>query len=98
MGQKLEILRDYFIDGKGKQTIAKERDISRNTVKAYINEFILAKGDLLRKYKNHPELTYKLIEEMVGMPKYNTENRQSTKLTEEHKEFIKKCLMFYSMT
>ena len=92
MGQKLEILKDYFVEEKGIKTIARERDIAKNTVKKYIREFIHAKGELLGNYINNPELKYQLIEEMVGIPTYDVGSRKSRMLLEEHKNFINECL------
>lgn len=42
-GQKIEILRMHFVEGKAKKQIARELNISKNTVKTYINEFLESK-------------------------------------------------------
>ena len=47
LGKKLEILKLYFIEGKAKKQIARELNISKNTVKSYINEFLNSKKELI---------------------------------------------------
>ena len=88
LGKKLEILRLYFIEGKAKKQIARELNISKNTVKSYINEFLNSKKELI----NSGVTKYELIENMTEKPKYKTTNRLPRVMTDEVKEIIKKFL------
>ena len=49
LGQKIEILRMHFVEGKPKKQIARELKISKNTVKTYVNEFLESKKELIAK-------------------------------------------------
>ncbi len=40
LGQKIEILRMYFVEGRAKKQIARELNVSKNTVKTYIEDFL----------------------------------------------------------
>ena len=85
LGQKIEILRMHFIDGKAKKQIARELGVSKNTVKVYINEFLESKKELI----NSGISKYELIENMVEKPKYNSSNRTAKVMTDEVKEKIR---------
>lgn len=85
LGQKIEILRMHFVEGKPKKQIARELKISKNTVKAYINEFLQSKKELIASGISK----YELIENMVDKPKYNSSNRNSKVMTDEVKEKIR---------
>ena len=61
LGQKIEILRMYFVEGKAKKEIARKLNISKNTVKSYINDFLNSKRELI----NSGVSKYELIENMV---------------------------------
>ena len=50
LGQKIEILRMYFVEGKAKKQISRELNISKNTVKSYIND--LKKNSLILEFLN----------------------------------------------
>lgn len=84
LGQKIEILRMYFIEGKPKKQIARELKVSKNTVKTYINQFLSAKKELIESGVSK----YELIENMVDKPKYNSSNRNARVMTDEIKEKI----------
>lgn len=84
-GQKIEILRMHFVEGKAKKQIARELNLSKNTVKTYINEFLESKKKLIEAGVSK----YKLIENMVDKPKYNSINRSAKVMTDEIKEKIR---------
>ena len=89
LGQKIEILRLYFVEGKPKKQIARELKVSKNTVKTYIAEFLKSKKELIESGVSK----YELIENMVEKPTYNSKGRTATAMTDEVKnkiiEFIK---------
>ena len=85
LGQKIEILRLYFVEGKAKKQIARELKVSKNTVKTYINEFLESKKELIASGVSK----YELIENMIDKPKYNVCNRTSRVMTDEVKEIIR---------
>lgn len=84
LGQKIEILRMYFVEGKPKKQIARELKVSKNTVKAYVNEFLNDKKELIEL--NVPKT--ELIENMIEKPKYKVANRTSVVMTDEVKKMI----------
>ena len=84
LGQKIEILRMHFVEGKPKKQIARELNVSKNTVKTYINEFLESKKELIDSGISK----YELIENMIEKPKYNSNNRLSRVMTDEIKEKI----------
>ena len=88
LGQKIEILRMHFIEGKPKKQIARELKVSKNTVKSYISEFLRNKKELLEAGVSK----YELIENMVEKPKYNSKGRKATAITAEVKEKINSIL------
>lgn len=88
LGQKIEILRMYFVEGKPKKQIARELQVSKNTVKTYINEFLDSKKELIHAGVSK----YELIESMIEKPKYNSLNRTTRVMTDEVKELIKDFL------
>ena len=88
LGQKLEILRLYFIEGKPKKQIARDLNVSKNTVKTYINEFLDSKKELI----NSGVSKYELIENMVEKPKYKSTKRLPRVMTDEVKEIIREFL------
>lgn len=85
LGQKIEILRMHFVDGKPKKQIARELNVSKNTVKAYINEFLQSKKELIDSGISK----YELIENMIDKPKYNSSKRVARVMTDEVKEIIR---------
>lgn len=85
VGQKIEILRMYFVEGKPKKQIARELDVSKNTVKSYINDFLESKKELIEAGVSK----YELIENMVEKPKYNSSGRLPRVMTDEVKEIIR---------
>ena len=88
LGQKIEILRMYFIEEKPKKQIARELHISKNTVKSYIADFLEGKKELLEA--GVPK--YELIEKMIEKPKYNSTNREPKIMTDDIKEKIKEFI------
>lgn len=84
LGQKIEILRMHFVEGKPKKQIARELNVSKNTVKTYINEFLENKKELIASGVSK----FELIENMVEKPKYNSSNRSSRVMTDDVKEII----------
>lgn len=88
LGQKIEILRMYFVEGKAKKEIARKLNISKNTVKSYINDFLNSKKELI----NSGVSKYELIENMVDKPKYKAFNRHPRVMTDEVKEIIRNFL------
>ena len=88
LGQKMEILRMYFVEGKPKKQIARDLKVSKNTVKSYINEFLISKQELI----NSGVSKYELIENMVDKPKYKALNRKPRVMTDEVKEIIRNFL------
>jgi len=89
LGQKIEILRLHFIEGKGKKQIARELKIAKNTVKTYINEFLENKKELIEEGASK----FELIENMVETPKYNSSGRIAVVMTDEVKEIINDFLL-----
>jgi transposase/transposase-like protein len=90
LDQKADILMKYFREGKSQRKISEELNISRTTVKKYVNEFE-SKNKELEKLKNENEDREKilrLIEEMTEKPKYDTSSRKKVKLTEEVRKII----------
>ena len=87
LGQKQLILQRYYIDNYSLKKIAKEFDVSRNTVRKYIREYNKQKNDIL----SGGDL-YEIIESMQEAPKYDSSNRKSVVVTEEIITFVKKCL------
>lgn len=85
LGQKIEILRMYFVEGKPKKQIARNLKVSKNTVKSYINEFLESKKELIASGVSK----YELIENMVEEPKYNSSKRSARVMTDEVKEKIR---------
>lgn len=88
LGQKLEVLRKYFIENIPKKQISRELDISKNTVKSYIKEFEESQKELI----NSGVSKYDLIEKMVNKPKYTSINRKPRVITSEVTEIIEKHL------
>jgi len=89
LGQKIEILRLHFVEGKGKKQISRELKISKNTVKTYINEFLENKKDLIEEGVSK----FELIENMVETPKYNSSGRIAVVMTDEVKGIINNFLL-----
>jgi len=87
MGEKQSILHHYYVDGWGKKRIAREMELSRNTVRNYIDEFASQKAEIISGGDK-----YALIEAMQSPPKYDTSSRQKVVLTTEVINFIRNCL------
>lgn len=86
LDQKAEILMQYFRENKSQRAISRDMKISRDTVSKYIKEFE-SKNERLNSLvsdedKNRSEILL-LIEEMASKPKYDTSNRNKTKLTDD---------------
>jgi transposase-like protein len=84
MGQKLEVLRMFFLEGYSQHTIAKRLQVSRNTVRKYTREFMQSKKELIEAGVSK----FELIENMVEAPKYNSAGRKPTVLTDEIKAIL----------
>lgn len=84
MGEKIEILRMHIIEGIPKKKIARDMNISKNTVKKYIDEFLNTKKELIEAGVSKCEL----IENMVNAPKYTITSRTPKVMTNEIKEII----------
>jgi len=85
LGQKIEILRLYFVEGKPKKQIARNLNVSKNTVKSYINDFLESKKELIDAGVSK----YELIENMVEKPKYNSKGRLPRVMNDEVKELLR---------
>ena len=75
---KIDILYKYFNLGQGIKRISRENEISRNTVRKYINEFRDQNKELLET-KNPDEI----IEAMQEPPCYNSKGRRPTVVNED---------------
>ncbi len=84
MGQKLEVLRMFFVEGKSKHQIASELHMSRNTIRKYIHEFTESKKELIETGVSK----FELIENMVEAPQYDSSSRRSSVLTDEIKVIL----------
>lgn len=84
VGQKLEVLRMFFLDGTSQRKISKELQLSRNTVRKYIDDFARNKRDLMEAGISK----FELIENMTEVPSYNSSGRKATVLTDEVKEIL----------
>lgn len=84
LGKKLEILRMYFVEGIPKKQIARELEVSKNTVKTYITQFENSKKELIDTGVSK----YDLIENMIDPPKYNSSNRFAKVMTDEIKDIL----------
>jgi len=84
LGQKLEVLRMFYLEGKPKREISLDLRMSRNTVKRYINEFAQSKKELISAGISK----YELIENMIEAPKYDSSNRKPTVLIDEIKTIL----------
>ena len=87
MGEKQSILHNYFIDGKGIKTIARDMELARNTVRNYVNEFASQKAEIIAGGDK-----YTIIEAMQDTPRYDTSSRTKVVVTEDVIKFIKNCL------
>lgn len=81
VGQKLEVLRMFYLLDKSQRKIASELNLSRNTVRKYIDEFARSKKGLIESGVSK----FELIENMIEAPKYNAAGRKPTVLTDEIK-------------
>jgi transposase/transposase-like protein len=84
MGQKLEVLRMFFVEGKSMHQIASELHMSRNTIRKYIRGFTDSKKELIETGASK----FELIENMVEAPKYDSSSRRATVLTDEIKVIL----------
>lgn len=84
---KIDILYKYFNLGYGIKSIAREKHISKNTVKKYINEFKEQNAQLLESQS--PE---EIIEAMKEPPRYNVLSRRPTVVNDDILDEISSCL------
>lgn len=87
LAKKFDVLHSYFIDGNGVKGIARELNLSKNTAKTYIREFIAQKQEILSG-GDKSEILLAMSEE----PSYNAQNRTRTVMTDEILDIIKVCL------
>jgi len=85
MIKKQEIILGYYSLGKSKRQLAKELQISRNTVKRYLEEY----ERLLAHQKENPEFVSSGI---TAVPQYDSSQRKSQKLSDSAKQLIEKYL------
>ena len=72
------------------RSIAAELHMSKDTVNKYVNEYEQEKSQLVLM---NPEVdTEELIQSIVERPKYNSENREPVKVTQEMRDAIEECL------
>lgn len=87
--QKQRIILKH-LDGMSNRSIARDMHMSKDTVNKYISEYEHQKALLLQQDRGaSPE---ELIQSIVEKPKYNSENRQPTKVTPEITKAIEECL------
>lgn len=87
--QKQRIILKH-INGVSNRSIAKELHISKDTVNKYVSEYEQKKQEILAI--NPDADTEELIQAIVEKPKYNSENREPSKVTPEVIEAIEECL------
>ena len=87
--QKQKVILRH-IDGLSNRAIAKELQMSKDTVNKYINEYEHQKYELLL---SKPDMARtELIQAIVEKPKYNSDGRKPIKVTPEIREFIENCI------
>lgn len=87
--QKQRIILSH-INGMSNRSIAAELHMSKDTVNKYVNEYEQEKSQLVLM---NPEVdTEELIQSIVERPKYNSENREPVKVTQEMRDAIEECL------
>ena len=87
--QKQKVILRH-IDGLSNRAIAKELQMSKDTVNKYINEYEHQKSELLL---SKPDMARtELIQAIVEKPKYNSDGRKPIKVTPEIREFIENCI------
>jgi len=87
--QKQKIILKH-INGMSNRGIAKELQMSKDTINKYISEYEQQKLELLSA--NAEIDTKELIQAIVEKPKYNSENREPSKVTPEMIKAIEECL------
>ena len=90
LNEKANILIKYFVEGQKIRQIPRYSKFSKNTVRKYIRDHEHKLKDLDKAKSRDQVLT--LIESLVEKPKYNTENRNKYKLTQEIKDQIANCI------
>ena len=89
LNQKQRIILKH-IDGISNRSIASELHMSKDTVNKYVAEYEQKKQELLA---NNPEAdTKELIHAIVEKPKYNSDNREPSKVTPELIKTIEECI------
>ena len=89
LNQKQRIILKH-IDGISNRSIASELHMSKDTVNKYVAEYEQKKQELLA---NNPEAdTKELIHAIVEKPKYNSDNREPSKVTPELIKAIEECI------
>lgn len=86
---KQQIIISAYLEGKSYRSIAKEIGINRKTIAKYVKEYEDARKQLLDNTGAKEGNVRELIDSIVEKPKYNSQNRQNRKLTQEIIEEIK---------
>lgn len=88
LGKKFDILHSHYIEGKGIKAIAREKHLSKNTVREYIREFATQKQEIILGGDKSA-----LLLAMSEPKKYVRMPREGQVLTGEVKELIGGCLL-----
>jgi len=78
------------LDGHSNRSIARELNMSKDTINKYVKEYQELKSKLLQSNQNMD--SRELIQAIVERPKYHSTGRKPLKVTDEMLEEIKKCL------
>jgi transposase len=82
LSEKQHIIISAHLNGKSQRATARETGIDRKTIRKYVNEYELARQELLSSNGGIDDIR-ELQESIVERPKYNCENRNKKKLTDE---------------
>ena len=88
--EKHEILKLFFYDGLSQRAISRQLKISRTTVRKYVKEYESRLNELPKA--NDKEEVIAAIDSMTEAPKYNSQNRHRSVLTDEVIQLIEDCL------
>jgi hypothetical protein len=87
LGEKFQVLRARFVEGRGIKRIARETGLLGNAVKRYAREFAEQKAEILAGGDKS-----EILLAMTDKPRYHTESRERTVVTDEVVEVIRACL------
>jgi transposase len=88
MSTKQRIILLRYRDGYSERRIARELQVNRETVRRYLAEYAKAR----EKLSNSSEADEVLIEEIVKIPKYDSNNRGAKKFTNEISQEVDRLL------